>query len=155
MLRTQFTDQLKQAMHARDEIATSTIRLIIAALQDRDIAARGKGNREGISEDEILSMLQTMIKQRRESIKMYEVGKRFDLVEREAAEIKIIERFMPTQMSDDDVRAAIDACIAAVGATGVIDMGKVMAEMKTRYVGQMDFAKASGLVKDRLMAVAG
>ncbi len=155
MLRTEFTDHLKRAMHAKDEIATSTIRLIIAALQDRDIAARGKGNREGIAEDEILSLLQTMIKQRRESIKMYEVGKRFDLVEREAAEIKIIERFLPAQMSEDDVRAAIDDCIKAVGAAGVKDMGKVMAEMKIRYVGQMDFAKASGQVKERLMAVAG
>lgn len=155
MLRTRFQEQLKQSMHAKDEIATSTIRLILAAMQDRDIALRSKGSWDGISEDDILSMLQSMIKQRRESIKMYEAGKRFDLVEREAAEIRIIETFLPSQMSEEEVRAAIDACIASTGAAGVKDMGKVMAEMKSRYAGQIDFSKASGLVKDRLMAAAG
>ncbi len=155
MLRDRFQDQLKQSMHARDEIATSTIRLILAAMQDRDIALRSKGSWDGISEDDILSMLQSMIKQRRESIKMYEVGKRFDLVEREAAEIRIIETFLPSQLSEEEVRAAIDASIAATGAAGVKDMGKVIADMKTRYTGQIDFGKASGLVKDRLMAAAG
>lgn len=155
MLRDTFQDQLKQAMHAKDELATSTIRLILAALQDRDIALRGKGNWDGIGDDEILSMLQSMIKQRRESIKMYEVGKRFDLVEREAAEIKVIERFLPAQLSDEDIRAAIDACIAETGAAGVKDMGKVIAELKKRHAGQMDFSKASGMVKDRLLAAAG
>jgi uncharacterized protein YqeY len=142
-------------MHAKDEISVSTIRLILAAMQDRDIAARSKGNWDGIGEDEVLSMLQSMIKQRRESIKMYEVGKRFDLVEREAAEIRIIETFLPVQLSEDEVRAAIDACIAETGALGVKDMGKVMAEMKARYAGQIDFSKASALVKDRLIAATG
>ncbi len=152
MLRTRFQDQLKQAMHAKDEIATATLRLVLAAMQDRDIAARSKGNWDGISEDEVLSMLQSMIKQRRESIKMYEVGKRQDLVDRESAEIRIIEKFLPTQLSDDQVVAVIDSTIKAVGASGVKDMGKVMAEMKAQYTGQIDFSKASGLVKERLLA---
>ena len=152
MLRTRFQDQLKQAMHAKDEIATATLRLVLAAMQDRDIAARSKGNWDGISEDEILSMLQSMIKQRRESIKMYEVGNRADLVARESAEIRIIEKFLPTQLSDDQVVAVIDSAIKAVGASGVKDMGKVMAEMKAKYTGQIDFSKASGLVKERLLA---
>lgn len=155
MLRETFQNDLKQSMHAKDEVATSTIRLILAALQDRDIALRGKGNRDGINEDEILSMLQSMIKQRRESIKMYEVGKRFDLVEREAQEIRIIERFLPAQLSDEEIRAAIDSSIADIGAAGVKDMGKVIAELKKRHAGQMDFSKASGMVKDRLMQAAG
>lgn len=155
MLRTRFQDQLKQSMHAKDTVSTSTIRLILAALQDRDIGARTKGNWDGIAEDEILSMLQSMIKQRRESIKMYEVGKRFDLVEREAAEIRIIESFLPAQLGEDDIRAAIDAAVTATGAGGVKDMGKVIAELKGKYTGQMDFSKVSGMVKDRLMAAAG
>lgn len=150
MLRETFQEKLKQAMHARDELTISTLRLIIAAMKDRDIAARSKGNREGITDDEILSMMQSMIKQRQESIKMYEVGKRFDLVDREQAEIKVIETFLPKQMGDDEVKAAISAVVTALGATGIKDMGKVMAEMKAKYAGQMDFSKASGLVKERL-----
>lgn len=150
MLRTVFQEKLKQAMHAKDELTTSTLRLMIAALKDRDIAARGKGNKDGIPEDEILSMMQTMIKQRQESIKMYEAGKRMDLAEREAAEVKIIESFLPKQLDETEIKAAIETAVVAVGAGGLKDMGKVMAELKTRYVGQMDFAKASGMVKDRL-----
>lgn len=154
MLRTKFQELLKQAMHAKDELSISTLRLIMAAMQDRDIAARSKGNWDGISEDEILSMLQSMIKQRRESIKMYEIGKRPELAEREAAEIRVIETFLPKQLSEDEVREAINSCIAIVGATGLKDMGKVMNEMKARYTGQMDFSKASGLVKEKLTGAA-
>lgn len=150
MLRTRFQEQLKQSMHAKDDVAVSTLRLVLAALQDRDIAARGKGNWDGIAEDEILSMLQSMIKQRHESIKMYEAGNRPELAAREASEIRIIEGFLPKQLSEDEVKAAIDAVIGELGAGGLKDMGRVMAEMKTRYVGQMDFSKASGLVKERL-----
>ena len=150
MLRNLFQEKLKQAMHARDELTTSTLRLIVAAMKDRDIAARAKGNWDGITEDEILSMLQTMIKQRQESIKMYEAGKRIDLAEREAGEIKIIENFLPKQLSEDEIRTAIDKAISATSAAGLKDMGKVMAEMKAKYVGQMDFSKASGMVKERL-----
>ncbi len=154
MLRTRFQEQLKQALHAKDEIATSTLRLIIAAMKDRDIAARGKGNWDGIGEDEILAMLQSMIKQRHESIKMYQQGKREDLAAREASEIRVIETFLPTQLSEDEVKAAIDTAIEAVGAAGIKDMGKVIAEMKSKYTGQVDFSKVSALVKDRLTAKA-
>lgn len=152
MLRTRFQDQLKQSLHAKDEIAVSTLRLIIAAMKDRDIAARGKGNWDGIGEDEILSMLQSMIKQRHESIKMYEQGGRLELAAREASEIRVIETFLPAQLSEAEVKAAIDAAITAVGAAGIKDMGKVIAEMKSKYTGQVDFAKVSGLVKERLTA---
>lgn len=150
MLRTRFQDQLKQALHAKDVIAVSTLRLIIAAMKDRDIAARSKGNWDGITEDEILSMLQSMIKQRHESIKMYEVAKRQELADREASEIRVIETFLPAQLSDADVNAAIEAAVTAVGATGIKDMGKVINEMKAKYTGQVDFSKVSGLVKTRL-----
>lgn len=152
MLRDKFQEQLKQGMHAKDEVAVATLRLIIAAMKDRDIAARAKGNWDGIKDDEILSMLSSMIKQRQESIKMYEQGKRQDLVDREAAEIRVIEGFLPRQMSETEVKAAIDESIKAVGAAGLKDMGKVMAEMKAKYAGQLDFSKASGWVKDRLAA---
>jgi len=154
MLRTRFQEQLKQALHAKDEIATSTLRLIIAAMKDRDIAARGKGNWDGIGEDEILAMLQSMIKQRHESIKMYQQGKREDLAAREASEIRVIETFLPTQLTEDEVKAAIDTAIEAVGAAGIKDMGKVIADMKSKYTGQVDFSKVSALVKDRLTAKA-
>ena len=152
MLRDTFQEKLKQAMHAKDDVAVSTLRLIIAAMKDRDIAARSKGNWDGIKEDEIMSMLQSMVKQRQDSIKMYEVGKRQDLADREAAEIRIIETFLPKQLSETEVRGLIDESIKAVGAAGLKDMGKVMAEMKAKYAGQLDFSKASGWVKERLMA---
>jgi uncharacterized protein YqeY len=150
MLRTRFQDQLKQSIHAKDEIAVSTLRLIIAAMKDRDIAARSKGNWEGISDDEILAMLQSMIKQRHESIRMYQVGGRQELADREASEIRIIQTFLPTQLSEDEVTAAIDAAVTEVSATGIKDMGKVIGALKTKYTGQMDFSKVSQLVKTRL-----
>ena len=150
MLRTTFQERLKQAMHAKDEPAVSTLRLIIAAMKDRDIAARGKGNWDGITDEEVLSMLQSMIKQRQESIRMYQQGNRPELAEREASEIRIIEGFLPKQMSEAEVRVLIDEIIRATGSTGIKDMGKVMAEMKAKYAGQLDFSKASGLVKERL-----
>lgn len=150
MLRTRFQDQLKQSIHAKDDIAVSTLRLIIAAMKDRDIAARGKGNWEGISDDEILAMLQSMIKQRHESIKMYEVGNRPELAAREASEIRIIETFLPAQLSEDEVKAAIEDAVTSVSATGIKDMGKVIGQLKSKYTGQMDFSKVSLLVKERL-----
>lgn len=150
MLRTRFQDQLKQSIHAKDEIAVSTLRLIIAAMKDRDIAARGKGNWEGISDDDILAMLQSMIKQRHESIKMYEVGNRPELAAREASEIRIIETFLPAQLSEDEVKAAIEDAVTSVSATGIKDMGKVIGALKSKYTGQMDFSKVSLLVKERL-----
>ncbi len=150
MLREKFTEQLKQAMQAKDEITVATLRLIIAAMKDRDIAARAKGNWDGIKDDEIMSMLSSMIKQRQESIKMYEAGNRQDLVDREAAEIRVIESFLPRQLSETEVKAIIDQSIKTVNAAGLKDMGKVMAEMKAKYAGQLDFSKASGWVKERL-----
>jgi uncharacterized protein YqeY len=150
MLRAQINDALKDAMRAKDDRAVATIRLIISRMRDLDIAARPKGNADGISGDEILSMLQGMIKQRRESIVLYEKGNRPDLVKQESEEITIIERFLPQQMDATAVKEAIEKIITSVGAKDVKDMGKVMAEMKKVYAGQMDFSQASAAVKARL-----
>lgn len=152
MLRTTFPEKMKQAMIAKDEMSVGTIRLIMAAMKDRDIAARSKGNYDGISEDEILSMLQSMIKQRQESIKMYEAGNRPELAAREAAEIKIIENFLPAQLSEEEVKKVIDAAIQETGAAGPKDMGKVIGVLKAKYAGQIDFGKVSPLVKEKLSA---
>ncbi|KAA0683545.1 GatB/YqeY domain-containing protein [Roseomonas genomospecies 6] len=152
MLRTRLNESLKQAMLAKNQRAVSTVRLILAALKDRDIAARSRGVTDGIDEAEILSMLQTMIKQRGESIKLYEQGGRLELAEQEREEIAVIEGFLPKQMSDEEVAAAVKTVVAEVGATCIKDMGKVMAELKVRYAGQMDFAKVSGTVKQQLSA---
>ncbi|HYE48073.1 MAG TPA: GatB/YqeY domain-containing protein [Azospirillaceae bacterium] len=150
MLRPRLNDALKEAMRAKNQRATSTLRLILAALKDRDIAARSRGITDGIDDGEILSMLQTMVKQRREAIILYEQGGRIELAQQEREEIVVIEGFMPKQLDEAEVQAAIDALIQETGATGIKDMGKVMAELKVRYAGQMDFTKASGLVRGRL-----
>jgi uncharacterized protein YqeY len=150
MLRDQLNDALKTAMKDKNEVGVATLRLILAALKDRDIAARSKGVADGIKDDEILSMLQSMIKQRRDSIEMYEKGGRLELAEQEAAEIAIIEGFLPKQLGDDEAAQAVDAVIADVGAESIKDMGKVMGALKAKYAGQMDFGKASALVKARL-----
>lgn len=149
-LREKFTEDLKKAMIARDEITTGTIRLIISAMKDKDIAARTAESREGIKDEQILSLMQGMIKQRQESAKMYQQGKRQDLVDRELAEIKVIERYLPQQLSDDETKAVVLKTITAVGATSIKDMGKVMAELKAHYSGQMDFSKAGVVVKEKL-----
>ncbi|PWC95740.1 GatB/YqeY domain-containing protein [Azospirillum sp. TSO5] len=149
-LRTQFNDSLKDAMRAKDQRAVSTIRMILAGLKDRDIAARTRGVTDGIDEAEILSMLQTLVKQRNESAGLYDQGGRPELAQQEREEIAVIERFLPKQMSEDESAAAIDAIVAELGASSIKDMGKVMAELKARHAGQMDFAKAGGLVKARL-----
>ena len=150
MLRNSLSDALKAAMRDRDSATTSTLRLILAALKDRDIAARPTGNSTGIGDSEILSMLQGMIKQRRESIVLYEKGKRADLVDKEAAEIVVIERFLPTQMDESAAAQVIGKVIQELGATTIKDMGRIMAELKTRHAGQMDFSRASALVKQQL-----
>lgn len=150
MLRAQFTDTLKEAMKAKDERTLSTVRMIIAALKTKDIDARGKGNADGIPEEEILSMLQTMVKQRRESIALYQQGNRQDLVDKEQAEIAVIERFLPKAMDEAETAAAIGSVIKDLGAAGMKDMGKVMAELKSRYAGRMDFSKVSAAVKAQL-----
>ena len=150
-LREKFQDGLKQSMQARDDIATATLRLISAALKDRDIAARSKGNTDGIAEDEILSMLQTMIKQRKESIKMYEQGGRPELAAREAQEIDVIKRFLPAQITGDQLSQTIDQIIQSEAASSIKDMGKVMAVLRGQYAGQMDFGQASAIVKQKLV----
>lgn len=150
MLRARIDDVLKTAMKSKETHTVATVRLIMAALKDRDIAARSKGNKDGISDDEILSMLQSMIKQRRESVEMYEKGGRAELAEQEASEIAIIETFLPEQMDDDAIAAAIAEAIADAEASSLKDMGKVMGLLKERFAGEMDFSKASGLVKSKL-----
>jgi uncharacterized protein YqeY len=150
MLRQQLNDALKTAMLAKDALTVSTVRLILAALKDRDIAARPKGLANGIPEDEILSMLQGMVKQRRESIVLYDQGNRADLSAKEAGEIAIIEKFLPAKMSDAETQAAITETIKAVGAQGLKDMGRTMAALKEKFPGRMDFTKASALVKQQL-----
>jgi uncharacterized protein YqeY len=150
MLRTELYDALKEAMKAKKERGVSTLRMVLAGLKDRDIAARSKGNNDGISDDEIRTMMQGMIKQRRESIALYEQGGRQELARQEAEEIAVIEGFLPKQMSDADIEAAARAVIAETGAQGIKDMGRAMAAMKQRYAGQMDFAKAGAVVKKLL-----
>lgn len=152
MLRQQLNDMLKDAMRAKEDRKVSTIRLINAALKDRDIQARAKGNTDGISEDEILSLLQSMVKQRRDSIEAYTKGGRADLAQQEAEEIACIEAFLPTQLSDDEMSAAIERAIEEKEADCIKDMGKVMGYLKENYAGRMDFSKVSGTVKDRLGA---
>jgi uncharacterized protein YqeY len=151
-LRTQINDALKDAMRGKDEQAVGSVRLIIAKMKDLDIAARPKGNADGIKDDEIVSMMQGMIKQRRESIAMYEKGNRADLVAQESGEIAVIERFLPKQMSEDEIKAAVAKTVTAINAKDIKDMGRVMAELKKTYIGQMDFALAGALVKAQLAA---
>jgi len=149
-VRQEIADALKQAMRAKDARATSTLRLILAALKDRDIAARGKGQSDGITDDEILSMLQTMIKQRKESIALYEQGGRLELAESEQEEIDVIARFLPSQLNDDEIATAVGEAIAETGAASLKDMGAVMSALRARYPGRMDFAKASAQAKEQL-----
>ncbi|MBB3133536.1 hypothetical protein FHS26_001240 [Rhizobium pisi] len=149
MLRDQLGTQLKEAMKAKDAERLSTVRLIQAAIKDRDIANRGTG-KEQASDDEILQILAKMVKQRDESAKIYEENSRPELAAKERAEIVVIQDFMPKQLSESEVRANVSAIIAETGAAGAKDMGKVMAALKERYAGQMDFAKASATVKELL-----
>lgn len=148
-IRERLSVSLKTSLKAKEKRAVSTLRLILAALKDRDIAVRGKGA-EGIDDDEIMAMLQTMIKQRRESIKLYEKGERADLAKQEAEEIKIIEGFLPEQMSAEEMGKVIVQAITETGAENVKDMGRVMGELRERFAGQMDFAKAGAMVKEKL-----
>ena len=149
-LRTRLNDALKTAMKAKEALAVSTVRLILAAIKDRDIAARSKGNMEGLADEEILGVLQTMIRQRQESAEMYQKGNRPDLVAQELGEIKIIEGFLPQQMSEAEMAEAIGAVVAETGAAGMKDMGKAMAALRAKYAGRMDFGKASALIRQKL-----
>ncbi len=150
MFRTQLSDALKDAMRAKEACAVSTLRLILAALKDRDIAVRGKGKSDGIGDDEILDLLQKMVRQRRESIALFEKGERQDLADKEAEEIVVIQRFLPKQLGPEQIRGAVEEVMEELGAATIKDMGRVMAALKERYAGRMEFGKASALVKERL-----
>ena len=149
MMRDQLAAALKDAMKSKNAERLSTVRLIQAAIKDRDIANRGAGKEEA-SDDEILQILAKMVKQRDESAKIYEENARPELAAKERAEIAVLHDFLPKQLSDAEVRSNITAIIAEIGAAGPKDMGKVMAVLKERYAGQMDFSKASGAVKEQL-----
>ena len=150
MLREAFTERLKTAMRAKDTRTVSTVRLVLAGLKERDVAARGAGNPDGIADPEILRMLQGMVKQRRESIALYRQGNRPELAEQEEAEIAVIESFLPRQMSDDEIAAAAKAAIADAGAAGPKHMGRVMAILRERHAGVIDLARAGAIVKQLL-----
>ena len=146
MLRENLQKALKESMLAHDAATTSAVRMIIAGQKEKDVEARGKG-KEKATDEELMAMMQTMIKQRNDSIKMYIDGNRPELAEKEKAEIAVIERFLPKQMNDAEVEAVIKALITETGATSMKDMGKVMGALKAKYAGQMDFGKANGVVK--------
>jgi uncharacterized protein YqeY len=150
-MRDRIGSALKDAMRAKEADRLSTLRLINAAIKDKDIALRGEGGGEqGVSDGDILAILGRMVKQRQESARAYEEGGRLELAEKELNEIKVIEEFLPRQLTAAEVAAAIDAAVAETGAASIRDMGKVMAALKARYTGQMDFAAAGAAVKDRL-----
>jgi len=149
-LREKFNEQMKEAMKAKDQKRLGTIRLIMAALKDRDIANRTEESREGVSDDEVLSLLSKMVKQREESAAAYDSGNRPELAKAERDEIAVIREFMPKQLSPEETKAEIAKIIAEVGAASIKDMGKVMGALKERFAGQMDFAKAGAAVKEAL-----
>jgi uncharacterized protein YqeY len=147
MLREAITERMKTALRAKDTRTLSTVRLIMAALKDRDIAARTDGDRPQIPDSEVLRMLQGMVKQRRESIELYQKGNRPELAQQESEEIAVIESFLPQQMDEAGIEAAAKAAIAESGAAGIKDMGKVMAALRERHAGVIDLAKAGAVVK--------
>ena len=149
-LRMRISDALKQAMKDKAADRLSTLRLINAAIKDKDIAARANGTDEGVSDAEVLGILSKMAKQRQESARAYEEGGRLDLAEREREEVEVIEEFLPRQLSVTETAAAVDKAVADVGATSIRDMGKVMGLLKERYTGQMDFGSVGPVIKDRL-----
>ena len=154
MLREKITESLKAAMIAKDEASVSTLRMINAAIKQKDIdVARPRGDQQ-ISPEEVLSLMQGMIKQRRESVDLYVKGGRQELADKENAEITAIEKFLPKQMSEDEVRSTVKGLIASTGAAGIKDMGKIMGVLKTQYAGQLDMGKASGIIKEMLSAAA-
>lgn len=148
--RSEFSAALKESLKSQDKLAVSTIRLITAALKDRDIAVRETGRPDGISDDEILLLLQSMVKQRQESAKAYSEAGRDDLAEQEDSEIEIIRKFLPRQLEETEIEQAIASIIAEIEAKDVKDMGKVMAVLKSRFAGQVDMGKAGVLAKKKL-----
>ena len=149
-MHERFNEALKVALKSQDKIRISTLRLINAAIKDRDIADRTDNGGAGVSEDVVLEILAKMIKQRQESLSAYEEAGRLDLADQERSEIVIIQEFMPRQLEDDEIIAAVDAALAEVGAETLKDMGKVMGLLKQKYNGQMDFGKAGARVKEKL-----
>ena len=149
-MHERFNEALKVALKSQDKIRISTLRLINAAIKDRDIADRTDNGGAGVSEDVVLEILAKMIKQRQESLSAYETAGRLDLADQERSEIVIIQEFMPRQLEDDEIIAAVDAALAEVGAETLKDMGKVMGLLKQKYTGQMDFGKAGARVKEKL-----
>lgn len=149
-LRDHLQTELKEAMKARDAARLSTLRLINAAIKDREIAARGEAVEVAVGEADILQIMGKMVKQRHESARAYEEGGRLELAEKELAEIGVIQEFLPRQMSEAEIEAAIAAAVGETGAASIRDCGKVMAALKGRYTGQMDFGVVGALVKGRL-----
>ncbi|RIK86752.1 MAG: glutamyl-tRNA amidotransferase [Hyphomicrobiales bacterium] len=148
-MRETIAQALKDALKSKDRLRTGTLRLVNAAIQDRDIANRGAG-KDPVGDDEILQILTKMVKQREESAKAFEEGGRIELAEQERAEIAIIKEYLPSQLGEDEVRRAAQAAVAETGAAGLRDMGRVMAVLKERYPGRMDFSRASAIVKELL-----
>jgi uncharacterized protein YqeY len=149
-MRDRVNTALKQAMKDKAVDRLSTLRLINAAIKDRDIAARGDADSEGVGDAEVLAILGKMSKQRMESVRAYEEGGRVDLAERERAEIAVIEEFLPRQLTAAEIDAAVSEAISSTGATTIRDMGKVMGELKAKYTGQMDFGTVGPMIKTRL-----
>ncbi|MDD9721184.1 GatB/YqeY domain-containing protein [Sulfitobacter sp. PR48] len=149
-LRTRISESLKQAMRDKAADRLSTLRLINAAIKDKDIAVRATGNDDGVADDEVLAILGKMAKQRQESARAYEEGGRLDLAERENAEIEVIEEFLPRQLTEAEVAAAVEEAIADQNASSIRDMGKVIGVLKGKYTGQMDFGKVGPMVKEKL-----
>ena len=150
-MREQLNSELKKSIINKDLAATKTIRLIIAAIKDRDIVVRTEGNQNGISDSDIISLLKKMQKQREESIQLYTKGNRMDLVKSEEDEIKIIKQFLPKQMNDDEIENLVKEAIKLNDAKSIRDMGKVMSHLKEKYSSNMDFSKASKFLKDTLI----
>ena len=149
MLRDDINNAVKDAMRAKEERKLSTLRMVNSTIKNADIDARGQG-KPPLSDADLLGVLQKMIKQRQESVELYQKGGRADLVKQEQEEIAIISGYLPKQMSDDEMKAAIEAAVTETGAAGMKDMGKVIGVLRGKYAGQMDMAKASGMVKARL-----
>ena len=150
-LRARILASMKQAMKEKDAERLSTVRLISAAIKDRDIAARADGNDAGVDETEVMAILGKMTRQRQESAGTYEEAGRLDLAEREMAEIKVIEEFLPKQLSADEISLAVETAIADMNASSIRDMGRVMGVLKSQYIGQMDFGHVGPLVKEKLL----
>ena len=152
-LRARILASMKQAMKEKDAERLSTVRLISAAIKDRDIAARADGNDDGVDETEVMAILGKMTRQRQESARTYEEAGRLDLAEREMAEIKVIEEFLPKQLSADEISLAVETAIADMNASSIRDMGRVMGVLKSQYIGQMDFGHVGPLVKEKLFSI--